>query len=209
MHAPTLRPQNPAPAARKKLDWTLASTMASTIALTMALTLALNPSVAQAAEFALTSPNLASGKLSEQQVFNSFGCSGQNISPALRWSGAPAGTKSFAITAYDPDAPTGSGWWHWVVYNLPANITALPEGAGAEGSKLLPKGAAMGPTDFGTKAYGGACPPPGKPHRYIFTVHALKVEKIDVPANATAAFIGFNLNANRIGQASITATYGR
>lgn len=174
-----------------------------------ALILALSAWTAQAAEFAVTSPSIAGGKLTDKQVFNGFGCLGMNESPEIKWSGAPAGTKSFAVTVYDPDAPTGSGWWHLVVYNIPANVTALAAGAGAADGKSLPAGAAMGRTDFGSKAYGGACPPPGKPHRYIITVHALKAEKIEVPEDASAALIGFNLAGNRIGKAELVATYGR
>jgi hypothetical protein len=166
---------------------------------------------AHAADFTLASPTIAPGtRLGSAQVFNGFGCTGQNISPALKWSGAPAGTKSYAVTVYDPDAPTGSGWWHWVVYNLPANVTELPEGAGAAGNANLPAGAAQGRTDFGTTAFGGACPPVGDaPHRYVFTVHALKVEKLELPADATAALIGYMLHANGLGKASFTALYGR
>lgn len=165
----------------------------------------------RAQRFVLTSSELAPGaRVGERHVFNGFGCSGQNVSPALAWSGAPAGTKSFALTVYDPDAPTGSGWWHWVVYNIPAGTTELPSGAGAGTSAGLPAGAAQGTTDFGSSGYGGPCPPQGDaPHRYVFTVHALKVEHLDLPANATAAFIGFNLNANRLSSASFTARYGR
>lgn len=164
-----------------------------------------------AAGFTLHSPTLGtSGRLTETQVFNGFGCAGQNRSPALAWRGAPAGTRSFAVTVYDPDAPTGSGWWHWVVFNLPASTTGLPEGAGEAGGAALPAGSVQGRTDFGTPGFGGACPPAGdKPHRYVFTVHALKVETIDVPADASAALVGFMLHANRLGQASFTATYGR
>jgi Raf kinase inhibitor-like YbhB/YbcL family protein len=167
--------------------------------------------LANAAGFTLSSPTIApNSKLSPAQVFNGFGCSGQNISPALNWRGAPAGTKSFAVTFYDPDAPTGSGWWHWVVFNLPASTTSLPQGAGAVGSDLMPAGAVQGRTDFGVAGFGGACPPQGaKPHRFIFTVHALKIEKIEVPADASAALVGFMINANRLGKASFTATYGR
>ena len=163
------------------------------------------------AGFVLTSPDLAPGaRVGARHVANTFGCSGQNVSPALAWRGAPTGTKSYAVTVYDPDAPTGSGWWHWVVYNVPVTTTSLAAGAGDAPGSGLPAGAAQGTTDFGTKGYGGPCPPPGdRPHRYVFTVHALKVDKIDVPANATAALVGFNLNANRLASASFTARYGR
>lgn len=167
--------------------------------------------LAHAAGFTLTSPGIKPGAtLTDAQVFNGFGCSGKNISPELKWSGAPAGTKSFAVTVYDPDAPTGSGWWHWLVINLPADSTGLAEGAGSADGKGLPAGALHGRTDFGAPGFGGACPPKGdKPHRYVFTVYALKVDKLDVPADATAALIGFMLNANKLGKASFTAKYGR
>jgi Raf kinase inhibitor-like YbhB/YbcL family protein len=153
--------------------------------------------------FTLTSPDVKAGaKIPAKHVFNGMGCTGQNVSPALSWSGAPAGTKSFAVTVYDPDAPTGSGWWHWVVYNIPANVTSLAEGAKNVGTE--------GNTDMGAKGYGGPCPPPGDaPHRYVFTVYALKTDKIDVPANATAAMVGFNLHANQLAKATLTAKYGR
>jgi Raf kinase inhibitor-like YbhB/YbcL family protein len=167
--------------------------------------------LAHAGNFTLASPTIKpNGKLGQEQVFNGFGCSGKNISPALKWSNAPAGTKSFAVTVYDPDAPTGSGWWHWVVYNIPANVTELPAGAGDIKSGSMPEGAVQGRTDYGVPGFGGACPPQGdKPHRYIFTVHALKTEKIDAPADASAALVGFMINANRLAKASFTATYGR
>jgi Raf kinase inhibitor-like YbhB/YbcL family protein len=167
--------------------------------------------LAHGASFKLESPTVKPGAmLTDAQVFNGFGCSGKNVSPALRWSGAPKGTKGYAVTVYDPDAPTGSGWWHWVVYNIPASATELAEGAGTGDGKGLPPGSAQGRTDFGAPGFGGACPPKGdKPHRYIFTVHALKTEKLDVPADATAALVGFMINANRLGQASFTAKYGR
>ena len=166
---------------------------------------------AQAAGFTLSSPTIKPGStLTEAQVFKGFGCEGKNISPALKWSGAPSGTKSYAVTVYDPDAPTGSGWWHWVVYNIPASATELPEGAGGADAKGMPAGAAQGRTDFGAPGFGGACPPPGdKPHRYIFTVYALKTDKIDVPPDATAALVGFMINANKLGKASFEAKYGR
>lgn len=167
--------------------------------------------VATAADFQLSSPTIKpEATLGADQVFNGFGCTGKNISPELVWSNAPEGTKSFALTVYDPDAPTGSGWWHWVVYNLPANSTKLAAGAGTTDGKKLPVGSVQGRTDFGATGFGGACPPVGdKPHRYIFTLHALKTDKIDVPTDATAALIGYMINANRIDKASFTAYYGR
>jgi len=164
-----------------------------------------------AADFQLSSPTIKSeATLSLDQVFNSFGCTGKNLSPELVWKNAPAGTKSFALTVYDPDAPTGSGWWHWVVYNLPVTTTKLPAGAGTADGKNLPAGTLQGRTDFGAPGFGGACPPVGdKPHRYIFTLHALNAEKLEVPADATAALIGYMINATRIDQTSFTAYYGR
>jgi Raf kinase inhibitor-like YbhB/YbcL family protein len=166
---------------------------------------------ARAADFTLSSPTIKPGStLSDAQVFNGFGCTGKNVSPALKWSGAPAGTKGYALTVYDPDAPTGSGWWHWVVYNIPASATELPEGAGTADGKGLPAGSAQGKTDFGAPGFGGACPPKGdKPHRYIFTVYALKTDKLDIPADATAALVGFMVHANQLAKATFTAKYGR
>jgi Raf kinase inhibitor-like YbhB/YbcL family protein len=166
--------------------------------------------VAADGAFRLQSPTVAPDRmLSNDQVYSGFGCSGKNISPALSWKGAPRATKSFAVTVYDPDAPTGSGWWHWLVYNIPADVTELPGGAGNAGGKL-PAGAAQGHTDFGTSGFGGACPPAGdKPHRYIFTVYALKSEKISVPDEASAAMVGFMIHSNALAKASLTARYGR
>jgi len=157
----------------------------------------------------VTAPDFVSrGRVALSHVFNGMGCNGQNISPALEWSNVPAGTKSFAVTMYDPDAPTGSGWWHWVMYNIPASTTGLVAGAG--NGRNAPSGSAQGATDFGTKGYGGPCPPVGdKPHHYHLTVFALKVDKIDVPGNATAAMVGFNLHANRLATAQVTGLYGR
>lgn len=141
-------------------------------------------------------------------VFNGFGCSGDNVSPGLVWSGAPEGTKSFVISMYDPDAPTGSGWWHWVVADIPHSVTHLAEGAG-NSDKLLPKGAVSIKTDFGSKGYGGPCPPPGKPHRYVISVFAMKVAKLGVPAGATPGMAGFMTRANAIDSASTVIMYGR
>ena len=161
--------------------------------------------------FALTSPTVSEqGTLSKDHVHHAMGAGGQNISPELTWSGAPAGTKSFALTMYDPDAPTGSGWWHWVVYDIPASATSLPRGAGAAGGSALPAGTKQGRTDFGSKDYGGAAPPPGHgPHRYIFTLYALNVDKLDVPDDASAAYVGFMIHFAKLGEARLTAKYER
>ena len=161
--------------------------------------------------FALMSPDLQPNAMMPQSFeFNGMGCTGDNKSPVMRWSGAPAGTKSFALTAYDPDAPTGSGWWHWCVVNIPGNVTELPRDAGAEGDRNLPKGASHVRIDYGVKAWGGPCPPPGdKPHHYVFTVYALKTDRLELPPDATAALAGFMINANALGKASFTALYGR
>jgi Raf kinase inhibitor-like YbhB/YbcL family protein len=170
------------------------------------------PGLAPAAGvFTLESPQVKpNATIAEAQVFKGFGCEGGNVSPALNWSNAPAGTKSFALTVYDPDAPTGSGWWHWVMFNIPATVTSLPLGVGNPASGQTPKGAVQSKTDFGKPGYGGPCPPQGdKPHRYIFTVYALKVDKIDADENASGALVGFMLNANKLDKASFTATYGR
>jgi len=161
------------------------------------------------AKFTLTSPDFADGAtIPNAQVFNGMGLNGGNTSPALAWSGAPAGTQSFALMVHDPDAPTGSGWWHWVVYNLPASTGSLPAGAGNPQKKLLPEGAIQGRTDFGSVGYGGPAPPPGPPHHYQFRLHALKVAKLNVPADATAAMIGFNVWAQQLGVAQLTGMYG-
>jgi hypothetical protein len=185
--------------------------MALAAALLGAQALAAETSAGNAAHaFTLSSPDItAGGKIAEAQVFSDFGCKGGNVSPQLAWSGAPAGTRSFALLMYDPDAPTGSGWWHWILYNIPATATSLPAGAGDPQKHLLPAGALQGRTDFGTPGYGGPCPPPGKPHHYHLWLYALKVERLDVPADATAAYIGFNVRAQSLGRAQLMGVYGR
>jgi Raf kinase inhibitor-like YbhB/YbcL family protein len=177
----------------------------------LVLCIVFSASAAETAKFTLTSPDIKHGAfMQNEQVFNGFGCSGRNLSPVLVWKNPPAGTKSFALTVYDPDAPTGSGWWHWVVYNIPATIASLPKGAGTPDGKLLPPGSLQVNTDFGGPGYGGPCPPVGhKAHRYIFTIYALNVEKIDLPPNATAAMAGFFIRQNTIAKASMTGYYGR
>lgn len=165
----------------------------------------------QAAGFTLSSPDIkAKGTIPTSFEFNGFGCAGENKSPALKWSGPPKDTKSFAVTVYDPDAPSGSGWWHWMVINIPVEVRELASNAGAVGGANLPTGASHARIDFGVAGWGGVCPPPGdKPHRYIFTVHALKTDKLDVPPDATAALTGYMINGNSLGKASFTAKYAR
>jgi Raf kinase inhibitor-like YbhB/YbcL family protein len=159
--------------------------------------------------FRLRSDDISDGKrLPEAQVFNGMGYTGGNLSPHLAWDGAPQGTQSFVVTVYDPDAPTGSGWWHWIVANIPANVRELPRGAGS-GKASLPQGAIQTRTDFGAPGYGGAAPPPGPAHRYIFSVHALKVPRLEVDAGASGAMVGFMINMNSLGKATLTATYGK
>ncbi len=166
------------------------------------------------AEMTVASKDLAAGKpMAIEQVFDRFGCHGGNISPELAWSGAPQGTKSFAILAFDPDAPTGSGWWHWVVFNLPITATRVATDASRTGA--LPQGAIQSRSDFGIAAYGGACPPAGHGvHRYQFTVYALSVADLtagDFPldANAPAAMVSFVVHAYALDHATIEVTYRR
>ena len=162
------------------------------------------------AKFSLTSTDFTEGStIANAQVFNEFGCKGGNTSPALAWSGAPAGTQSFALLMRDPDAPTGSGWWHWIVYDIPPGAAALPVGAGDPKKGLMPAGAVQGRNDYGSVGYGGPCPPPGSPHHYNFTLYALKVAKLEVPQGASAALIGFNARAHALGEAKLTGMYGR
>jgi Raf kinase inhibitor-like YbhB/YbcL family protein len=166
---------------------------------------------ANAGDFTLSSPDVAANStMANANVFNGMGCSGGNISPQLVWSDAPAGTESFALTVYDPDAPTGSGFWHWVVANIPASVTGLARGAGTADGKALPAGSVQVATDFGVPGFGGPCPPTGdKPHRYIFTLFALKTPKLELPEHATAAVTGFMIHFNVIAQTGFTAYYGR
>jgi Raf kinase inhibitor-like YbhB/YbcL family protein len=136
-----------------------------------------------------------------------FGTDGDNKSPHLAWSGAPAGTKSFAVTCFDPDAPTGSGFWHWLVVNIPTNVGELALDAGNPKAPKLPAGALQTRTDFGAPGYGGPAPPPGHPHRYLFTVFAVGVDRLQATADTSAAVIGFQLNFNTLAKAAIMGLY--
>ena len=163
---------------------------------------------AGAGEFKIWSDDIKNGQLAEAQALNMMGCAGGNMSPHLTWAHAPEGTKSFVVTAYDPDAPTGSGFWHWVVMNIPATVTELATGSGS-GKAGLPKGAVQTRNDLGVNAFIGACPPPGETHRYIFTVHALKTDHLDLDSQASGALVGFMTTMNRLDKVSVTATYRR
>ena len=169
------------------------------------LSLACCASFMFADNFTLKSSELK-GQLTNKQVFSGFGCTGENISPELSWENDPKNTKSFAITVYDPDAPTGSGWWHWVVFDILKNKTNLSSGFG----NIDSKDAIQSVTDYGKSGFGGACPPLGdKAHRYIFTVHALDVETLGLDKNATPALVGFMLNSHTIAKSSLISYYGR
>jgi Raf kinase inhibitor-like YbhB/YbcL family protein len=187
---------------------------------------AVTASVGSAAsqEFTLSSPDLASGSFDNMYVLNGFGCTGGNVSPALEWSNVPEGTKSLSLQVHDPDAPTGAGFWHWAVYNIPPTATGLPQGAG-NAPASLPEMAFGGNTDFmDTGAtdvngnYGGPCPPEGDaPHHYVFTLYALAVDDVQaaggIPKTGSASLYSFVLNKGvgpaLLGKASFTATYGR
>jgi Raf kinase inhibitor-like YbhB/YbcL family protein len=161
-------------------------------------------------EFTLTSDDVADGQMMSQgQVAGAMGYSGLNRSPQLSWSGFPPQTKSFAITVHDPDAPTGSGFWHWVVVNIPADVHELASDVGSGDSLGLPAGVLQIRNDAGAHGFMGAAPPPGDvAHRYVHTVHALDVEHLDVERNASPAIVGFNLRFHAIARAQIVPVFG-
>ncbi len=168
------------------------------------------PTEEKAMAFKVESSTFKEGELLPQKTaFDGFDCGGQNILPHLKWSNAPAGTKSFVITEYDPDAPTVSGFWHWGIFNIPASVSEIAEGANQSGS--LPAGSAQIFTDYGSTGYGGSCPPVGdKPHHYHFTVYALSTEKLELtPATTTGAFLMFNIRGSILAEAKITGMYER
>ena len=159
--------------------------------------------------FTLSSPDI-SGQLANTHVFNGFGCSGDNISPKLKWKNAPKDTRSFAITVYDPDAPTGSGWWHWVIFDIPLQTGSLDRNSGNIEMAIAPKGSVQSITSFGKMGYGGACPPKGDTaHKYIFTIYALKIDKLGLDSKSMPAMVGFYLRNNVLAKASVITYYGR
>jgi Raf kinase inhibitor-like YbhB/YbcL family protein len=188
--------------ARKLLVKTLVAGVGGSLALAIA-----------AQPFQLTSTDLPAGKpIAEQYTANAFGCHGGNQSPALQWSSAPAGTRSFAVTMFDPYKPPASGWWHWIVYDLPATATGLPRQAGSDGGGGLPAGArqVLPDGDAPQPHYYGPCPDVGDPpHHYVITVYALSVDHLDVPSTATAADVDYVIASKAINKASITRSYRR
>lgn len=149
------------------------------------------------------------GSVSNAQVANVFGCDGLNLSPEIAWHDIPEGTQSFVVTVFDRDAPTGSGFWHWVVFDIPAASTGLAAGSGAPDGKHLTAGAVQTRNDAGTSGYIGACPPLGSTHRYVITVKAVRVKTLGLDATASGALVGFLSNANKISEATITTILSR
>ena len=177
--------------------------------LIVALFLIFTTAISAQKTFTLLSNDLG-GATTKTQEFNGFGCTGENASPQLSWKNAPKETKSFAVTMYDPDAPTGSGFWHWVVFDIPANINELVTNAGNVDLNLTPKGTIQSKTDYGIKGFGGPCPPKGHGfHQYIITVYALKTDKLGLDENINPAIVGFNLWNQTLAKASIVAYYKR
>lgn len=175
---------------------------------TLIIAIALSASPAFA--FDLKSADLENGgEFSVAQVSNAFGCSGGNSSPEISWSNLPSGTKSLVVTMYDPDAPTGSGFWHWVVADIPSSATGLQEGAGNPVAPKLPRGAFHARNDAGITGYLGACPPRGTTHKYVLTVKALKVQTLSLDPSASGALVGFASNAEKLAEETIIVTYGR
>lgn len=162
----------------------------------------------RAQEFTLSSPDLG-GQLTEEQLYSGYGCSGGNISPRLEWNNAPDGARSFAITVYDPDAPSGSGWWHWVMFNIPEAVKEVHTNAGNLQKGAAPRGSVQSMTDFGKPGYGGACPPKGgKIHMYLFTVYALDVPRLEAGVETLPAMVGLLLNKHALAKASLVSYYG-
>ncbi|SJZ51792.1 YbhB/YbcL family Raf kinase inhibitor-like protein [Sediminibacterium ginsengisoli] len=163
----------------------------------------------QAQTFTLKSKELG-GQAAIRQVFNASGCNGENISPQLYWENPPSGTRSFAVTIHDENAPTGSGWWHWVIFDIDRSVSELRSGAGTVEKQLAPPNSIQSRTDFGVPGYGGPCPPPGSGiHKYTITIYALDIAKLGLDQNAAAALVGFNLSAHVIEKASLVFYFRR
>ncbi|HEX5002484.1 MAG TPA: YbhB/YbcL family Raf kinase inhibitor-like protein [Bacteroidia bacterium] len=152
----------------------------------------------------------ASGNVPAKMVYNGYGCDGDNISPQLSWTNAPEGTRSFAVTMFDPDAPVNNGWWHWICFNIPAGVHELPSGAGSVEKKLAPEGTIQSMTDFGKPGYGGPCPPEGSDyHHYVITVYALKTDKLNLDSTAAPDVVKSAIDAGTIAKATLILQYKR
>ncbi|HTX24194.1 MAG TPA: YbhB/YbcL family Raf kinase inhibitor-like protein [Steroidobacteraceae bacterium] len=161
-----------------------------------------------ASHFVLLSLDLPEhGMIHRRQLY--YRCGGENVSPMLEWHNPPAGTQSFALLMHDPDAPGSQGFWHWIVYDIPATVSSLPAGAGDAHKGLMPAGAIQGRSDFGVVGYGGPCPPPGSPHRYVFRLYALPVAHLNVPPDATGTIIAAYAEASALGTTQLISLYGR
>jgi len=173
------------------------------------VSLAMSSSLLLSGGFTLKSSEI-SGQIGMEQVYNGFGCTGENISPSFTWENAPEGTKSFAITLFDKDAPTGSGWWHWIVFDIPKKVSSLVKNSGNIDLDIMPKEAIQSITSFGTYGYGGACPPVGHgPHQYLFTIHALDVDSLGIDKNASPALAGFMMHSHTLAKAAVVGYYSR
>ncbi|EFQ63250.1 YbhB/YbcL family Raf kinase inhibitor-like protein [Pseudomonas sp. FP597] len=170
--------------------------------------LSLIAATAQAQSFTVQSSSVQDGHFRQRQFANVFGCTGKNLSPEISWSGAPPDTQSFVVTLYDPDAPTGSGWWHWVLANVPATVNELKEGAGSVGG-TLPAGTLQIRGDNGMPGYLGACPPEGQTHNYVIAVYAMKTDKLTLPPTVTPAMLGFMVPGGSLAKATLTVQGGR
>jgi Raf kinase inhibitor-like YbhB/YbcL family protein len=180
------------------------------LALGSCLAFAVPSAFAESGGFRLMSPAWhEGGSVPQENLFNGSGCGGANVSPEFHWSGAPSGTRSFAITIFDPDAPSGDGWWHWVVFNIPGAVFELPAGAGGRGSRGLPPGSVQCRNDYGEWGYGGPCPPPGSTHRYMVRVYALNVEKLPFGSETPPAKVAKQIQAHSIGVAQLIVKFGR
>ena len=176
---------------------------------TLAILVAFSSAVFAQNTFTLSSNSLG-GEATVNEEFNGFGCTGENQSPQLSWKNAPEGTKSFAVTMYDADAPTGSGWWHWVVFDIPNDTNELVAGAGNTALNLTPEGVIQSITNYGANGYGGPCPPEGHGlHQYIITVYALKTENLGLNESTNPAVVGYYLWNNTLAKASIVSYYKR
>ncbi|OCG60757.1 hypothetical protein A9G41_00415 [Gilliamella sp. Nev5-1] len=171
-------------------------------------TLLLSTSCSYATQLQLTSTDLINNGFTTRFISNQFGCQGENISPQISWKNLPKTTKSLVLTMYDPDAPTGSGWWHWVIVNIPVQTSFIKQSAG-NNPNLLPKGSRLVRNDFGVINYGGPCPPLNSTHRYQFTLYALDIDHIEVDEQTTPALVGFIANSHQIAKADIIYSYSR